>query len=194
MEASTLSDCLSQEIDSTAILVPREPAPVVFSHRELRRHVLNLQKKLADIGISHKDAVAIALPNSLECVVAFLATTLQRAICAPLNPAYRQDEFEFYMNDLNAALILVPEGAIAEDGEAIRAARACNTAVAEISWDWCEVTLPNTELRGLAHRAQTRINSPKTEDIALVLHTSGTTGRPKMVHFHCVLCQSPAPN
>ena len=181
--ASTLSDCLSQEIDSTAILVPRESTPIVLSHRELRRHVLGLQKKLAAIGISHKDAVAFALPNGLECIVAFLATSLQRAICAPLNPAYQQDEFEFYLNDLSAAIILVPEGAIAEDGAAIRAARVCNVAVAEISWDWCEVTLSNIELRGLATRAQTNVNLPETQDIALVLHTSGTTGRPKAVGF-----------
>lgn len=183
MECSTLSSCLAQDIDSTAIIIPREPIPIIFSHRELRRHVLNLQKKLAAIGISHKDAVASVLPNGLECVVAFLATSLQRAICAPLNPAYKQDEIEFYLNDLNAAVILVPKGAIAEDGEAIRAARACNTAVVEISWDWCEITLPKKDLRGLSSRGQASLNSPETQDIALVLHTSGTTGRPKAVCF-----------
>ena len=183
MAWSTLSNCLSQEIDSTAIIIPREPTSIVLSHRELRRHVFNLQKKLAAIGISHKDAVAIALPNSLEFVVAFLAISLQRAICAPLNPAYKQEEFEFYLKDLSAAAVLVPKGAIAEYGEAIRAARACNSAVVEISWDWCEVTLPNNELRGLSGRAQASVNSPETQDVALVLHTSGTTGRPKAVCF-----------
>lgn len=190
MTSSTLSDCLSHEIDATAILIPREPAPIVLSHRELRRHVLSFQQKLAAIGISHKDAVAIALPNSLECVVAFLATSLQRATCAPLNPAYQQNEFEFYLNDLNAAVVLVPKGAIAENGEAIKAARACNAAVAEISWDWCEVTLPTIELRGLASRAPASVNSPETQDVALVLHTSGTTGRPKAVCFSCAAGRS----
>lgn len=192
MVSSTLLDCLSNEVDTTAVIIPRQLAPIVLSHRELRRHVLGFQKKLAAIGITHKDAVAIALPNSLECLIAFLATSLQRAICAPLNPAYRQKEFEFYLNDLNAAVVLVPKGTIAENGEAIKAARACNTAIAEISWDWCEVTLPNIELASLGGRAQININSPETQDVALVLHTSGTTGRPKAVCFVCRTCH-PAP-
>ena len=183
MASFTLSDCLSQEVDTTALVIPRQLAPTVLSHRELRRHVFGFQQKLAAMGITHKDAVAIALPNSLECIIAFLATSLQRAICAPLNPAYRQQEFEFYLNDLNAAVVLVSKGAIAENGEAVKAARACNTAIAEISWDWCEVTLPSIELASLGSRAQTRVNSPEPQDVALVLHTSGTTGRPKVVCF-----------
>jgi acyl-CoA synthetase (AMP-forming)/AMP-acid ligase II len=181
MATTTLSNCLWQKIDSTAIAIPREPTPIVLSHRELRRHVLNFQRKLAGLGISHKDAVAIALPNSLEFVVAFLAISLQRAICAPLNPAYKQEEYEFYLNDLNAAVVLVPKGAIAENGEAIKAARACNTAVAEVSWDWCEVTIPDFELRGRLGRTKSSINTPEPQDVALILHTSGTTGRPKAV-------------
>jgi long-subunit acyl-CoA synthetase (AMP-forming) len=181
MASSTLSICLSQENDSTALIVPRQPVPIVLSHRELRRQVLNFQRKLAAIGISHEDAVAIALPNSLEFVVAFLATALQRAICAPLNPMYKQDEFEFYLEDLNATIVLVPKGAIAENAEAVKAARARNIAVTEICWDWCEVALANTDLRGLEKRLQANVNQPEEEDIALVLHTSGTTGRPKAV-------------
>lgn len=185
MALGTLSACLSQETNSTAIVVPRDPTPIVLSHRELRRHVLAFQEKLAAIGITHKDAVAIALPNTLEFVVAFLATALQRAICAPLNPGYKQEEHEFYLTDLSAAVILVPKGAIKENGEAIKAARACNTAIAEISWDWMEVALPEIELRGLAIRKPASINEPETQDIALILHTSGTTGRPKAVCFCC---------
>lgn len=183
MASSTLLDCLSNEVDTTALIIPRQLAPIVLSHRELRRHVLGFQRKLAAIGITHSDAVAIALPNSLECVIAFLAISLQRAVCAPLNPAYRQQEFEFYLNDLNAAVVLVSKGAIAENGEVIKAARASNTAIAEISWDWCEVTLPSIELASLGNRAQSRVNSPEPQDVALVLHTSGTTGRPKVVCF-----------
>lgn len=191
MATSTLLDCLSSEVDTTALVIPRQLAPIVLSHRELRRHVLGFQQKLAAIGITYKDAVAIALPNSLECVIAFLATSLQRAICAPLNPAYRQKEFEFYLNDLNAAVVLVPKGAIADNDEAVKAARACNTAIAEISWDWCEVTLPSIELASLGSRAEAKVYSPESQDVALVLHTSGTTGRPKVVCFVSATCHLP---
>ncbi|KAI4127278.1 MAG: hypothetical protein LQ338_003282 [Usnochroma carphineum] len=181
MTSSTLADCLSHKVDSTAIIIPKESNPIVISHRELRRRVFNFQKKLASIGITHRDAVAIALPNSLEFSVAFLAATSQRAIAAPLNPAYKQGEFEFYLSDLKAAVVLVPKGAIAENSEAVKAARACKTPVAEIAWDWLEITLAVEKSQDVTTRMMAPINSAAPEDIALVLHTSGTTGRPKAV-------------
>ena len=183
MASPTLLGCLSPEADHTAIIIPREPTPIILSHREYYRHIHSFQKKLAALGISRKDAVAMALPNSLELAVAFLATTFQRAICAPLNPAYKQEEFEFYLDDLKAALLLVPEGAIAQDGEAIRAARRCGTAVAEINWDWLEIDLPKKDLKYLYRREPASLDLPTPTDTALILHTSGTTGRPKAVGF-----------
>lgn len=183
VEHSTLSVCLSHGTDAAAVIIPRQSAPIILSHKELARKVLSFQKKLADLGISHGDAVAIALPNSLEFVVAFLAISLQRAICAPLNPAYKKEEFEFYLNDLNAAIVLVPQGAVAQNGEAIKAATECNTSVAEVFWDESDVVLETGELRGLATRTPVAVNVPQKGDTALVLHTSGTTGRPKAVGF-----------
>ena len=181
MASSTLYDCVSDTVDSTAVIAPGERLPVIFSHRELRRQILSLQKKLAKIGITQNDRVAIALPNSIELVVSFFSITFQRAVCAPLNPSYKQSEFEFYLNDLGAALLLLPKGAIDANGEAARAAKACDVAVAEISWDWCEVALPEQDLKTLAKRSPAELNVPEPQDIALILHTSGTTGRPKMV-------------
>ena len=94
-----------------------------------------LQKKLAAVGISQKEAVAIALPNTLEFVTIFLAIAFQRAACAPLNPAYKKDEFAFYLEDLKARLVIVPNGATMENGDIIQAAKACLVAVAEICWN-----------------------------------------------------------
>ncbi|KAF2686459.1 acetyl-CoA synthetase-like protein [Lentithecium fluviatile CBS 122367] len=178
---STLYTCLSAKTEEPAIIIPNEPKPTILSHRQLLSQVLSFQKKLTEIGISPKEAVAIALPNTLEFVVSFLSTSLQRAICAPLNPAYKQDEFEFYFDDLKAPLVLVPSGAIRSHGEVIKAARKCNVAIAEVYWNGSEVVLDVGQDDGLRVKKRAGFYEPQPEDVALILHTSGTTGRPKAV-------------
>jgi acyl-CoA synthetase (AMP-forming)/AMP-acid ligase II len=58
------------------------------------------------MGIGRGDRVAVVLPNGPEMAVAFLAVAAA-ATCAPLNPAYRAEEFDFYLSDLNVSALLV---------------------------------------------------------------------------------------
>jgi oxalate---CoA ligase len=102
-------------------------------------------------------------------------------IANPLNPAYKQSVAEFYINDLHSALILVPKGAHSQDSDAVRAGKRFNAAVAEVYWDGEEVVLDVKERGSLHDTAPQSVLSPIPEDVALVLHTSGTTGRPKAV-------------
>src|SRR4051812_15896603 len=105
--ASTLANSFSSGAHSTAIIIPSKPRPLIVSYRELSAEVSSFQKKLARLGVAPQAAVSIALPNSYEFIVAFLAAAWQRAIAAPLNSAYKQGEFEFYIDDLSSALALV---------------------------------------------------------------------------------------
>lgn len=93
MEPTTLGNTFSKSSDATAIIVPSRPALVV-SYQKLALDVEAFQLKLAQLGIGPQAAVSIALPNSYEFIVAFIAASWQRAIAAPLNPAYKQSEFE----------------------------------------------------------------------------------------------------
>ncbi|EEH37384.1 4-coumarate-CoA ligase [Paracoccidioides lutzii Pb01] len=165
---------------STAIIVPGK-LPVLISYQRLCSDVLSFQAKLAKLGISPGAAVSIALTNSYEFIVSFLAVSLQRAIAAPLNPAYKQDEFEFYIDDLSSALALVPKGSLGNDVPAVRAARKYSAAIAECYWNGEEVVLDVKEIGKLAAKGGFKREEPRPDDIALVLHTSGTTGRPKAV-------------
>lgn len=175
---STLRDSI-QDGSSTAIIVPGSPA-LTISYAKLRQDILAFQQKLAKLGISPQAAVSIALPNSYPFIVAFLAASWQRAIAAPLNPAYKQSEFEFYIDDLSSALVLVPQGQA--EGPAVQAARKYNAAVAECYLgSQGEVVLDVKEQGKLAGHGNQNVAQPTPDDIALVLHTSGTTGRPKAV-------------
>ena len=129
---ATLAHAFSSSSTSTAIVVPGAPAREI-SYKQLHADVTAFQKRLAALGIAPASAVSIALPNSYPFIVAFIAASWQRAIAAPLNPAYKQSEFEFYIDDLSSALVLVPQGQA--DGPAVKAARKYNAAVAECYMD-----------------------------------------------------------
>jgi acyl-CoA synthetase (AMP-forming)/AMP-acid ligase II len=179
MAPTTLANAFSPSSPSTAVIVPGAPALEV-SYQKLTADVKAFQAQLAKVGVSAQSAVSIALPNTYEFIVAFIAASWQRAIAAPLNPAYKQSEFEFYIDDLSSAIALVPKGAFAQDAAAVRAARKYNAAIAECYYNGKEVVLNVKEAGKLAGKSSPLL-SAEPDDVALVLHTSGTTGRPKAV-------------
>ncbi len=178
---ATLSTTLATTGSTTAIIVPSKSNPLTISYQQLTSHVLTFQKKLAHLGITPQAAVSIALPNSYEFIVAFLAASWQRAIAAPLNPAYKQDEFEFYIDDLSSAVALVPRDSFQQDGPAVRAAQKYQAAIAECYWNGSEVVLDVKDRGKLSGKGDQVVQDAQPDDVALVLHTSGTTGRPKAV-------------
>ena len=180
MAGQTLSGSFSETSNDTAIIVPGKK-PFTVSFKQLTKDILEFQSELAKLGIGRDDAVSIALPNTYEFIVSFLATTYQRAVLAPLNPGYKKNEFEFYINDLSSALLLVPKGACERDEPSIWAGRNYGAAIAECYLEGTKVVLDLKEKGKLGQRKAQRVSQALPEDVALVLHTSGTTGKPKAV-------------
>jgi oxalate---CoA ligase len=129
----------------------------------------NSQKSLNDAGLGRGDKVAIVLPNGPHMAVAFIAVSAS-AVAAPLNPAFREDEFRNAMADLNIRALLVEIGSASS---AIAAARTLAIPLIEMAPDF---SLHTTTL-GVARFS----GSTGHDEVALVLHTSGTTSRPKIV-------------
>src|ERR1041385_5184090 len=91
-----------------AIRCPEGPA---LTYAELTTQVERLAAELRGFGLGKGDRIAMALPNGLEVIAAFLAASTV-GTAAPLNPAYTRDEFSFYLEDTSArALIVPPNGA-----------------------------------------------------------------------------------
>src|SRR5438132_3585366 len=105
-EATTLPELIgSAPAEQTAIILPEQNIRV--SYGALRRQVAAAAESLAAAGITRGDRVGIALPNGLPTIVAFLAASVA-GTAAPLNPAYKEDEFRFYLEDTNARVLLLP--------------------------------------------------------------------------------------
>ncbi|MCS6931286.1 MAG: acyl--CoA ligase [Acetobacteraceae bacterium] len=125
-------------------------------------------------GIGRNDRVAIVLPNGPEMAAAFLCIGAG-ATTAPLNPAYRAEEFDFYLSDLNAKAIVLAKG---EGGAAREVAERRGIAILELTPGEAAGAFA---LSGGAPGRAAKPGMAEPSDIALVLHTSGTTARPKIV-------------
>ena len=171
--------------DHTALDAPgRRP----ISYEQLRNQALNTVRALNRFGVGRNDRVGLVLPNGPEAASAFVSVACA-ATCAPLNPAYRQEELEFYLDDLAAKALIVPAG---DDSPATAAAAKLGVPLVELVVEtgkpagWFALQGepgPDPRSPGLAQPA----------DVALVLHTSGTTARPKIVPLtHANVCASAA--
>ena len=81
---------------------------VTLTYAQLAGRVEALARGLAGAGVRRGDRVALTLPNGPEFVQIILAVTLLGAAAAPLNPAYTETEFTFYLEDIAPRLLLVP--------------------------------------------------------------------------------------
>jgi oxalate---CoA ligase len=149
-----------------------------LTYRGLRRQVDRTVAALHRCGIGRGDPVALVLPNGPEMATAFLALAAS-AVAAPLNPAYRSDEFESYLTDLQARALIVPAGA-PTPARAVAARHGIRILELSVSADAAagEFELRPRDGAGFAPAAAA---PPGAGDLALVLHTSGTTSRPKIV-------------
>src|SRR5690349_11161466 len=129
-------------------------------------------------GVGRGDRVAIVLDNGPEMAAAFLCVAAG-ATAAPLNPAYRADEFEFYLSDLKARLLFVGSDL---SSPAVEVAKRLGIALVRLvpSPDRGAGSFALEFPATLALRQAHKPGAAAPEDTALVLHTSGTTSRPKI--------------
>jgi oxalate---CoA ligase len=157
------------------IAIAAERAPPL-TYAALRALIDRARVSLNAVGIGRGDRVAIVLPNGPEMATAFLAVA-SAATSAPLNPAYRQDEFEFYMSDLKAKALIIEAGGASP---AVAAAEKLGVALLKLTAEPHDGA-GTFRLSGASTGAAARSGPAECDDIALILHTSGTTSRPKIV-------------
>ena len=144
------------------------------THTELRERAIAIAARLRAAGVERGGSVAIVLPNGPEIVEMLLGVAAAGAAAAPLNPAYTEPEYRFYLEDLAPQLLVVGAGAAP-----IARAAADATPVVEVT--------PRAGAEPLLTRDGVDLPADRDgagggpEDVALLLHTSGTTSRPKQV-------------
>lgn len=177
--ADTVADLLARHpADAPAILTPTyegaSRAPLTYG--ALRALAARTRGTLNGLGIGRNDRVAMVLPNGPEAASAWLAVATF-ATAAPLNPAYRAEELTFSLSDLRARALIVQKGV---EGPAREVAVRLGIPVVELTPDPAVAGAFTLEAPA-APVAPRPAEENTADDIALVLHTSGTTARPKIV-------------
>jgi len=137
-------------------------------------------------GVDGTAPVALVLGSGPEPASAFLALSAVTAV-APLNPAFKEAELEFYLTDLGAkTLVTTPDHEVA-----CGVARRLGLDVLLLERHPDEPAGVFRLDAGAGARSARTIHRPEPGDAALLLHTSGTTARPKLVALtHANLCAS----
>jgi acyl-CoA synthetase (AMP-forming)/AMP-acid ligase II len=183
---STLSHMMERQADripdAPAILAPGR-ATLTFSG--LHQHVRQIGRTLRSMGVRRHDRVALALPNGPEMPVAILAVQTLAA-CAPVNPALKTGELDRYFTDLRPDVLITQPGT---DSSAHRVALSQKINVIELS-PALDREAGLFVLAGKPRQARSD-EEVNPSDVALLLPTSGTTSRPKIVPMsHAAICAS----
>ncbi len=173
----TLKDLLAAGTDESPAL--SAPGRLPLSHGALRALIERTLATLNGLDIGRNDRVAIVLNNGPEMAACFMACA-SGVTSAPLNPAYRAEEFEFYLADLNAKALIVEQ---ASNSPAIEVAVKLGVRLIDLVVDdgmpAGDFALVARDGQGAAPAVHADFAQP--DDVSMVLHTSGTTSRPKIV-------------
>ena len=190
--------------DNVAIITPENNVQVTY--RELSHMTGHFQTLFNDSAsplynvVGRQSTVAISMPNSLEFVVAFLGATMDAKIGAPLNPNYKEKEFNFYLNDLKSRVIVMPKGTVTQKNtaEIVKSAKKFQCFIVELYFNperfivEYDIYTPkdnyNKRIYTSKHKPKFMNHDPvkfpgfaRSSDVAMILHTSGTTSLPKTV-------------
>ena len=166
----TIRNMINQQNDDLIFLTSEKNEKL--SYGEFKIFNEKISRQLAATDIINSDRAAIVLPNGPLMASSFLSISSYMS-AAPLNPSYKQEEFEFYLDDLKPKFLLVEPNS---KSLAVIAAKNLNIPVFEMKISDNQ-PLGTFEL----FDKETNYKNPNDYDEALVLHTSGTTSRPKIV-------------
>jgi len=147
-----------------------------LTHAELAAVVGRLRGALAAAGVGRGDVVSIVLANGVDFLAVYLAVAQVGATAAPLNPAYTAEEFAFFLTDAGAKGVVAPAAAGGAGGRL-----PIHGAAGELGLPVWTLTPTSDGLEGVAAGDGAAPGVAAPDNVAMFLHTSGTTSRPKGV-------------
>ncbi len=172
MGPATLAHLFADPASPEGAIV-NEATGLTTSYRALSTQIERLAETLSGAGLGRGEAVALILPNSVELLVLCLALARAGLIAAPLDPASTQSELSGLIADTRSRAIVTR----IDNAVAVNAATSLGTSIFTASLD----TTGFVRLDGIVTKPRGAPAPPDASEIAFYLHTSGTSGKPKVV-------------
>lgn len=167
LKTSSLNNIAIEHTDSTKSI----------TYENLLLLINKTRQTFSELDFIHKDKVALAIQNGPKMASMFIATASNLIAC-PLNPSYKESEFIFYFKDLKIRAVIVEKNC----PESLKnAANKTNVKLLYLEENSGEIIFDKNSETKKEGAYEKKYSFPKSTDIALILHTSGTTSRPKMV-------------
>jgi oxalate---CoA ligase len=172
MEPTTLAQLFPDSASSEPAIID-EAAALTVSYRALAAEIERVAQTLSRAGFDRGTAVALLLPNGLAFIVLCLALARTGLIAIPLDPSYKAQALRRLLADSDARAL------VTEAGNAGAASVAADLAIP--GWTASIESTGTVRLSTIHGTPRGTAGEPAAEDIALLLHTSGTEGPPKVV-------------
>ena len=142
---------------------------LVLSYAQLREAAGRMSTLLGSLGVEPGDRVGLMLPNVPAFPIAFYGALAAGAVVVPMNPLLKSREVGYYLGDSGAKAVIAWHAAAGE------AAKGAADAGAQM------IAAETPDLSGLLEEMNPAPGSSDRGDLddAVILYTSGTTGRPK---------------
>jgi long-chain acyl-CoA synthetase len=163
--ASTVTESAARLPDAVAVRL----GPQELSYAELDERSARLAALLRAKGLQQGDRVGVMLPNVLEFPIAYYGVLRAGGVVVPMNVLLKRREIAFYLEDSGAKLLLAWHGFCAEARE----------GAADAGTELIEVEPESFAELLAAHEPEAELADTDAEDTAVILYTSGTTGKPK---------------
>ncbi len=173
-------------LEQSAARTPGKLA-LIFDDYKLRYAEVNgaankIANALVSLGVQRGDKVAMMLPNTPHFPICYNAILKAGATVVPLNVLFKQNEVQYHLEDSDSVALIAFEGFLGEAAEGFRKAQACSKLIV-VQAPGSTNPLPD----GALNFNQLLADNPPTfemvdtnpDDTAVILYTSGTTGRPK---------------
>ncbi|MCW2621000.1 MAG: AMP-dependent synthetase [Frankiales bacterium] len=180
--ASILADSAVRHADRTAVIL----GELRITYADLWRQARQYAQVLRDRGIGPGDKVALLLPNTQHFPLAYYGVLALGGVAVPVHALLKAEEIDFVLRDSGAVLLVCAAPLLGEGGKGAELAGVPVLAV----MDGGDATADRLDLMAASAEPVERLVPCGAEDTAVILYTSGTTGKPKgaeITHLNIIM-------
>jgi len=161
------------DLDAVAIETADTPQPLAYTWRDLERGSAMIANLLDSLELPANSRIAVQTEKSVEALMLYLAVLRAGHVHLPLNTAYQADEIAYFVGNAEPAVVVCASGNFGWVSKI--AFQAGTRHVFTLDDDRSGTLLERAAFHGDSHRPAER----RSDDLAAILYTSGTTGRSK---------------